>query len=251
MSRGRLFDSVADDYDDVRPTYPDEVYDAIERLMPLAGAHVLELAAGTGVATRQLQDRGADVVAVEPGVPMIQRLRGRSPSAAAVAARAEQLPFRGATFDLACCATAWHWLDAGQVVTQLRHVVRGGGYVALWWANHRHDEAIDWEAAQDAVYARWQLRPGSRPPTDAGVSPRDASADLRRRGLDVVVDTELTWSRTVSRAQHLRVLGTHSVVLDLGERRQQLLAEVEQALAPWDTVEERLWGPLVIARIPS
>jgi SAM-dependent methyltransferase len=250
MSRGRLFDGVAADYDDVRPAYPDRVYDAIERLVPLRGARVLDLASGTGVATRQLAERGADVVAVDPGVAMVARLHLRSPSVPAVVARAEALPFASDSFDLVCCATAWHWLDAAEAVAQLRRVTRRGGYLAIWWANHRRDDAIEWEAAQGAVHERWALKSGSRAPSHAGVGPRDASADLRRRGLDVVVDAELTWTRDVTRDTHLRVLGTHSDVLDLGERRHQLLAEIATALAQWDTVEERLWGPLVIARLP-
>jgi SAM-dependent methyltransferase len=250
MSRGRLFDDVAEDYDDVRPAYPDQVYDAIERLLPLAGARVLDLAAGTGVATRQLTARSADVVAADPGVAMVARLRVRSPSVPAVVARAEALPFATGAFDLVCCATAWHWLDAEEAVAQVRRVTRRGGYLALWWANHRRDDAIEWEAAQGAVHERWALKSGSRAPTQAGVGPRDAAADLRRRGLDVVVDTQLTWTREVTREAHLRVVGTHSDVLDLGERRHQLLAEIATALAPWDLVHERLWGPLVIARLP-
>jgi SAM-dependent methyltransferase len=250
MSRGRLFDTVAEDYDEVRPAYPDRVYDEIDRLLPLSHARVLDLAAGTGVATRQLTDRGADVVAVDPGVAMLMRLRRRSPSVPVVAARAEVLPFAPASFEAACCATAWHWVDAAATVAQLRRVVRPGGLVALWWANQARDDAIEWERAEGAVHERWQLRGGSRPPTDAGVGPRDAAADLRRRGLDVVVDTDLAWSRTISRGTHLRMVGTYSVVLDLGERRHQLLAEIDAALAPWDTVDERLWGRLVIARLP-
>ena len=46
------------------------------------------------------------------------------------------------------------------------------------------------------------------------------------------------------------MVGTYSVVLALGDRRQQLLAEIAEALAPWDMVEERLWGRLVVARLP-
>ena len=48
---------------------------------------------------------------------------------------------------------------------------------------------------------------------------------------------------------HLRVLGTHSDVLALGDARHELLAEIAAALRPWDQVEERLWGPLVVARM--
>ena len=248
--RGRLFDLVADDYDEVRPSYPDEIYDAIDQLRPLSGARVLDLAAGTGVATRQLLGRGAQVVVVEPGPPMLAQLRRRSPQVPGVIARAEALPFGAAVFDLACCATAWHWVDAGETVTQLRRVVRPGGLLALWWANQQRDDAIAWERAEGEVHERWALRGGSRPPTQAGVGPREAANDLRRRGLEVVVETELEWSRRISRETHLRMVSTYSVVLALGERRNALLADIAAALAPWETVDERLWGTFVVARLP-
>jgi SAM-dependent methyltransferase len=248
MARGRLFDLVADDYDEVRPAYPAALYDAIESVRPLRGARILDLAAGTGVATRQLGERGAEVVAAEPGAGMARRLRAGSPRQPVVLATAERLPFAPQVFDAVCCATAWHWLDAGEAVGQVREVLRPGGVLALWWANHRRDDAIDWERAQGAVHDRWTMKVGSRPPTQVGVGPRDVAEDLRGRGWDVVIETELAWTRTVTRAVHLRVLGTHSDVLALGERRRELLAEISDALAPWDTVEERLWGPLVVAR---
>lgn len=250
MSRGRLFDVVADDYDDVRPTYPDEIYDAIDRLSPLGSARVLDLAAGTGVATRQLLERGADVIAVDPGAPMLHQLKRRSPEVPVVVARAERLPFAQASFDVVSCATAWHWVEVAAAVEQVRRVVRSGGLLALWWANQARDDTIDWERAEGEVHERWQLRGGSRPPTQAGVGPTDAADDLRNRGLDVVVETDLAWSRRISRQTHLRMVGTYSVVLDLGERRHQLLAEIGEALAPWAEVDERLWGRLVIARLP-
>lgn len=250
MDRGRLFELVADDYDEIRPSYPERVYDEVDRLTRLHGARVLDLAAGTGVATRQLLARGADVVAVDPGLPMLAQLRRHSPGVPAVVARAEALPFRPNTFDVVCCATAWHWVDSGETVGQLRRVVRSGGLLALWWANQQRDDAIGWERAEGEVHERWALRGGSRPPTEAGVGPRQAAQDLRRRGLDVVVETELTWSRRISRAAHLKMVGTYSVVLGLGDRREELLAELADALAPWDTVEERLWGTFVVARLP-
>ena len=248
-SRGRLFDLVADDYADVRPDYPDEIYAALDGLLPLQGARVLDLAAGTGVATRQLLARDADVVAVDPGQPMLQQLRRRSPGVPVVAGRAEALPFAADTFDLVCCATAWHWVDAAATVAEVRRVARSGGMLALWWANQQRDDSIEWERAEGQVHERWELRGGSRPPTPAGVGPREAATDLRRRGLDVVVETELEWSRQIPRETHLKMVGTYSVVLALGEQRRELLADLAEALAPWATVEERLWGSFVVARL--
>ncbi|HEX3822961.1 MAG TPA: class I SAM-dependent methyltransferase [Mycobacteriales bacterium] len=248
---GRGFDLVADLYDDIRPHYPDELYDAIDAVCRLGGADVLDLAAGTGIATRALLSRGARVTALDPGEPMVRRLRSVSPAAAGVVGRAEQLPLRDNGFDLVTCATAWHWLDPAPTLEELRRVSRPGGQVALWWANHRWGDGIDWEDAQSAVHERWETERGSRPPSEAynGVLPREAAADLRARGLDVVVDTEFTWIRQLSREDHIRAVATHSDVIALGDQKQQFLDDIAAALDPWPVVTERLWGPLVVARL--
>jgi SAM-dependent methyltransferase len=249
---GRGFDSVADLYDDVRPHYPDELYDAIEQATgALAGASVLDLAAGTGIATRALRARGAHVTALDPGEPMVRRLRVVSPDLAAVIGRAEQIPLRANSFDLTACATAWHWLDTEQTVAELRRVLRPRGHIALWWANNRWGHGVDWEDARSVVYSRWKAQHGSRPSYDgyAGVAPLESAADFRRRGLNVVLQREFLWTRERSREDHLRAISTHSDVIALGDRKAQFLDEMAEALAPWPTLTERLWGPLVIARI--
>jgi SAM-dependent methyltransferase len=247
---GRGFDSVAELYDDVRPHYPDDLYDAIAATRAIDGADVLDLAAGTGIATRALSSRGGRVRALEPGEPMLRRLRATSPKVPGVVARAEQIPFVGNAFDLVTCATAWHWVDAADTLAEVRRVLRPGGHLALWWANNRWGDDIDWEDAQSAVYERWDTQRGSRPPREAyaGVLPRDAAADLRERGWDVVVETEFFWTRDRSRSDHIRAIATHSDVIALGNRKQQFLDEITEALAPWPVVTERLWGPLVISR---
>jgi SAM-dependent methyltransferase len=247
---GRGFDSVADLYDDVRPDYPDELYDAVAAVCPLAGADVLDLAAGTGIATRALQWRGAHVVALDPGEPMVRRLRAMSPDVSAVVASAESLPFRNDVVDLVTCATAWHWLDPGRTVDEVRRVLREGGHLAMWWANNRWGEDVDWEEARSAVYDRWEAGHGSRPAGHTGVGPIEAAADLRVRGLDVVVDTEFRWTRDRTREDHIRAISTHSDVIALGDRKQRFLDEMAEALAPWPVLTERLWGPLVVAGFP-
>lgn len=54
------FGAVATEYDRARPSYPDELLDEIERLTHrrLCGADVLDVGAGTGIATRLLHARG-------------------------------------------------------------------------------------------------------------------------------------------------------------------------------------------------
>ncbi|MFG1885968.1 class I SAM-dependent methyltransferase [Micromonospora sp. NPDC049102] len=37
------------------------------------------------------------------------------------------------TFDMAVCATAFHWLDTAEAVRRLASLVRPGGGLAVWW----------------------------------------------------------------------------------------------------------------------
>ena len=246
---GRLFGTVADLYDEVRPDYPDELYDVLEATVgPVAGKDVLDLAAGTGLQTRALAGRGARVVAADPDLAMLRRLRTQVPEIPSVAAYGEQLPLRDAVADLVVCGTAWHWLLPGDAVSEIRRVLRPHGYLALSWVLNAWADGIEWEDRQSAIFERWD-RVGGDQPAPRGIAPRDAAADLEARGIDVVLNQEFNWSREVTLEQHLRTLGTHSSNLVRPEDdRRAMLAEIEKALQPWLVVTERLWGPLIVAR---
>src|SRR5690349_11889582 len=69
---GAVFDTVADEYDRHRPTYPDQLIDLVCQAGGLAaGDRVLEIGCGTGQLTRSLVARGLAVTAVEPGQNLI------------------------------------------------------------------------------------------------------------------------------------------------------------------------------------
>jgi SAM-dependent methyltransferase len=180
---------------------------------------------------------------------MLRRLLVRSPGVRAIAANGEALPFGPESFDLVTCSTAWHWLRAEPAVREVGRILRPGGHLVLVWANNEYGDGIDWEDAQSAVFESWGSLRGSVPPGHEGVGPRDAAADLRTRGIDVVVEQTLHWDRTVPREVHLQMLRTHSNNLILSDSdRDQLIGQIEAALAPWPVLTERLWGPLIIAR---
>ena len=60
---GTAFEELVDDYDAARPHYPQALYDEL----PLAGAAVLELGAGTGIASAQLATRAGSLVVSDLG----------------------------------------------------------------------------------------------------------------------------------------------------------------------------------------
>lgn len=138
--RARSFESVAQEYERHRPGYPDEALRwAAEQLGLDAGAHVLDVGAGTGKLTRRLVSLGFDVVAVEPGAPMLDQLRTAVPEAETLEAPAESIPLRDETVDAAFAGQAYHWFERERALPELQRVIKsGGGLVLLWnWWNER------------------------------------------------------------------------------------------------------------------
>jgi SAM-dependent methyltransferase len=133
-ARSRSFETVAAEYERHRPDYPEEALRwAAEQLGLEAGDRVLDVGAGTGKLTRGLAALGFEVVAVEPGGPMLEQLRIAVPEAETLEAPAEAVPLPDESVDAAFAAQAFHWFDRERAVPELHRVTRPGGGLALLW----------------------------------------------------------------------------------------------------------------------
>ncbi|MFL6241073.1 MAG: class I SAM-dependent methyltransferase [Actinomycetes bacterium] len=241
---GSVFDPLADAYDAARPSYPDDLYDAIERLaVPLHDACVVEVGAGTGIATTGLRDRGARVLAVDIGPGMLRRLRQRLPEQPAVLARAEQLPVRGGAVDLVCAAQAWHWVHPERGPLEVKRVLRRGGALAVWWNNVRADGERWYEDQQNRLEA---MSPGytrdyREPPMQDPFTPYFEHVE--------VFTTH--WSRTIRIDAFITWQTSKSYVAAIGERLREYL-EAERASIldafPDGVITEPFEVRLVVAR---
>ncbi|NED10769.1 class I SAM-dependent methyltransferase [Streptomyces sp. SID9124] len=238
-SRALSFDRAAAQYAAARPSYPDALFDAVEDIAgrPLRGARTLDVGAGTGISTRRLLDRGARVVAVEPGPGMAAQLRRDLPDVPLVRGDGNRLPFATASADLITYAQSWHWTDHARAGAEVRRVLRPGGTLALWW--NVADSTVPWLAAQEQRLLRF-----------FGVGPEElgrgahGAAD-RDRGLPPELDfthRRVPWTRRVPLATHVDNLGSHSAFLTIeaGAARDFLAEERDRLLAefPDGTVEE-------------
>ena len=153
-ARSRSFETVAAEYERHRPEYPEEALRwAAEQLGLAERARVLDVGAGTGKLTRGLVALGYEVVAVEPGRPMLEQLRKEVPEAEAVEGPAEAIALPDAGVDAAFAGQAFHWFDRERAVPELHRVIRPGGGLALLWNWWDDRDPLQHELAELIGYA--------------------------------------------------------------------------------------------------
>lgn len=225
---GLRFDSVAERYHRVRPRYPDEIWDTLVEAIGLrAGARVLEIGAGTGIATAELARRGVHVTALEPGAAMaamIQRELGDTGRVEVVVERFEDWSIPQEPFDLVIGATSLHWIDRSLLHERLPGLVKSGRHAALLHYLHvaGGDDAF-FEAAHacyathDPDYQEYHLK-----------SPDDPS--IRSQALDGLTGFQPVGSDTwlveipSDRNHYISLISTYATTLSIPEpNRSELL----------------------------
>jgi SAM-dependent methyltransferase len=148
QERSKLFAEHAEAYDQFRPSYPDAVIDEVLGPRP-EGLDVLDVGCGTGIASRQMVERGAKVLGVELAPRMAEIARGHGIDVEIAAF--EGWEAAGRTFDRVASAQAWHWLDLPVATAKAASVLRPGGNLCLIWnAGCQPDDLGD---ALEEVYA--------------------------------------------------------------------------------------------------
>jgi SAM-dependent methyltransferase len=227
---GLRFDTVAERYHLMRPRYPDVVWDALFEITALPPcARVLEIGAGTGIATADLVRRGCHVTALEPGATMaaiIERDLGDTGQVDVRTDRFEDFVWDGEPFDLAIGAASLHWVDRDLLNIRLPALVRPGAHAALLHYVHvAGGDTAFFEAAQQC-YARWDPyyrepdypKHHLRSPDDAG---HRATVLDDLPGFDPAKHRYWLVDIPSDREHYLSLISTYSTTLRLPEENRQ------------------------------
>lgn len=132
-----MFDRVAANYDlanDVLSLGQDRQWrrEVVKAINPQPGMRILDLAAGTGTSSRPLADAGAQVIATDLSIGMLEVGKQRQPDLAFVAADALRLPYADRTFDAVTISFGLRNVEhTAAALTEMHRVTRRGGTLVI------------------------------------------------------------------------------------------------------------------------
>lgn len=147
VENGLIFNRSAEQYHKFRPGYPASMFNTIESVCnPDSTPEILEIGAGTGVATRELIQRfNPDITVVEPGKHLLEIARETCagyPDIHYIVSTFEDLSIQK-RFDWVFVATALHWLNPDTRFEKIAKLLKPGGFLIVCM-NHfsRTDDAV-------------------------------------------------------------------------------------------------------------
>lgn len=224
------FGSDPERYDRARPRYPDIL---IERIVAGArGAQVLDVGVGTGIAARQFQAAGCQVLGVDPDARLAEF--ARHSGIEVEVSTFEAWEPEGRTFDAVVSAESWHWVDAVAGAAKAAAVLRPGGRLAVFWNTGRPPAEL--EEAFAEVYRRVLPkslfdRLGRKAIEDAhsAMCARTSDGIQKAGAFDEPEQWRFEWSRSYTRDEWLDALQTSGGAVP-GGRLADLLAGAGNAI---------------------
>jgi MPBQ/MSBQ methyltransferase len=148
--RARLFDAMADTYDQLEPWYA-HLYAALHALLlaelaPAVGAgRALDAGCGTGFQTAHLAALGYETHGIDLSAALLARANQRLPGARLARGSLEALPYADASFDVAaCCGSTLSFVEApARALAEIGRVLRPRGRLLLE-CEHRWSLDLGW-----------------------------------------------------------------------------------------------------------
>jgi SAM-dependent methyltransferase len=146
-----------------RPPVHPRIIEHIRRGRPIERpvARALDIGCGAGRSTAALEPLASCVVGLEPELGMLAHRRRVAPGASFTVARAEQLPFAAASFDLVTAAGSLNYVDLEAFLPELARVMTAAGLMVIY--DFSAGRRLRGDDALDAWYAEFERRYPPKP----------------------------------------------------------------------------------------
>ena len=228
------FNEAAEIYDEVRPSYPPDLFDALFQMLP-SQPEIVEVGPGTGQATKDLLARGASVLAIEIGPAMAAKLRSNLPSdrLGVIVGDFELVDIAASAADAVFSATAYHWISREAQTARPAAILRPGGIMAIvdLIQVESPDDAGFFAAAQP-IYERYgQGRNGPPAPTRGSADPAIREVLEADRRFDTVAVRRYDWNQTYCASDYRNLMLSYSGTQMMDESdRVGLLDDMESLI---------------------
>jgi SAM-dependent methyltransferase len=133
---------------------------------------------------------------------------------------------RARTFALVYAATAWHWVDPAIRYRKAHALLRPGGHLAFWSAQHAFPRGFDpfFSEIQEVYDAIGESYPGESWPPPPPEELPDASAEIEATGLfDDVKVKHYVWESTYTADEYVALLDTFSGHMSMDAAKRAVL----------------------------
>ncbi len=131
-----VFNQMASFYDKYRPDYPKEVLKTITELAGLnKNSKILEIGCGSGKYTKELIEKGYEVVALDPGEDLITKAKVtyKQGKVKFVNSRFEDYSIESDTYDIIVSAQAFHWVEKPKGFELCSKALKSDGWLMPFW----------------------------------------------------------------------------------------------------------------------
>ena len=234
------FNTVADSYEKIRPSYPDELYQALFAYAPLDDScSALEIGIGAGQATLPVLKNGCTLTAVEYGDQLARLCREKFSDYSrfsVITGKFENADLPDNTFDLVFSASAFHWVPEEIGYRKVFRILKPGGAFARF-ATHPYqakDNPALFKEIQNAYaeyyYPYYQKQPGKLSEyTEEQAAARAEIAN--RHGFTDVQYALFHRIRTLSATEYRELIGTYSDHITIEESiRERFFDAIEDTI---------------------
>lgn len=120
------FGNLSGQYKKARRKYPEEVINFLFSSIS-TNDKILDLGCGTGISTRQIASRNANVLGCDKDLKMVREAAAENDGVIYVVAHAEAMPFRNSYFNAITAFSAFHWFVNDTAISEIKRVLKLNG----------------------------------------------------------------------------------------------------------------------------